>query len=66
VQRIGQQIGRGAVLLSAQHEPVDVPLGQPDRPGVVPAGPAGRTGRGGMSDGVMGLCRHGDPEPSRQ
>ena len=51
-QRGGEQVGRGAVMLPAQQESVDVPLGQPDRPGVRAARRAGR------SDGVVGLCRH--------
>ncbi|MGH3286913.1 MAG: hypothetical protein ACRDPD_19885, partial [Streptosporangiaceae bacterium] len=33
-QRDRQQVKRGTVMLPAQHEPVDVALGQPDHPGV--------------------------------
>ena len=41
-QRGGEQIKRRAVVLADEQEPVDVPLGQPDRPGVSAARRAGR------------------------
>jgi hypothetical protein len=42
-QRRGEQVGWGPVMLPAQQEPVDVPLGQPDCPGIGAARrPAGR------------------------
>ena len=54
-QRQGEQVGGRAVVLPAEHEPVDVALAEPDRPGVSAACRAGR------GDGVVCLCRHDDP-----
>ena len=51
----GEQIVRGAVMLPAQQQPVDVALAEPDRPGVSAARRAGR------GDGVLCLYRHDDP-----
>ena len=42
VQGGGQQVIRCAVLLGAEHQPGDVPAGEPDRAGISPA--AGQRG----------------------
>jgi hypothetical protein len=58
-EHLGQEIVRGAVVLRAEQQPVDVTLTEPDRPDVVPPRPGGL-------DGVvclcLCLCRHDVPK----